>query len=98
MKKNWFNIICAVILGAIALATTVYASATVLDATPITKEEAAKKYPPPKGGYPIGERDPHMASGHVNSPYSPHQEYDCSKVGHGELVLDARAKQVFIRP
>jgi hypothetical protein len=39
-----------------------------------------------------------MASGHVNSPYSPHQEYDCSKVGHGQLVLDTHANKVFVRP
>jgi hypothetical protein len=68
-------------------------------ATPITKEEAAKKYPPPKSGqYPAGERDPHKASGVITSPYPPHTEYDCSKINHGDLVLDTHVKRVFIRP
>ena len=96
--KNHLKIISAVVLGLFLLGTTVHGSGTVIDAVPITKEDAAKKYPPPKGGYPVGEREPHMASGHVNSPYSPHQEYDCSKVGHGQLVLDTHANKVFVRP
>jgi hypothetical protein len=69
-----------------------------LVATPITPEEAAKKYPASKGKYPVGERDPHKASGVVSSPYPPHQEFDCSKVAHGGLVLDTRANKVFVRP
>ena len=68
-------------------------------ATPISATEAAKKYPPPKGGnYPMGERDPHKASGVVSSPYPPRQEFDCSKIAHGGLVLDTRANKVFLRP
>jgi hypothetical protein len=67
-------------------------------ATPITPEEAAKKYPAPNGRYPMGERDPHKASGVVGSPYPPHQEFDCSKVAHGGLVLDTRTNKVFVRP
>jgi len=67
-------------------------------ATAITPEEAAKKYPASKGKYPVGERDPHKASGVISSPYPPHQEFDCSKVAHGGLVLDTRANKVFVRP
>jgi hypothetical protein len=68
-------------------------------ATPIAKEEAAKKYPPPKSGqYPMGERDPHKASGVIDSPYPPHTEFDCSKINHGDLVLDTRVNKVFVRP
>jgi hypothetical protein len=68
-------------------------------ATPITPEEAAKKYPAPKGrAYPPGERDPHKASGIVNSPYPPRTEFDCSNVAHGGLVLDTRVNKVFVRP
>ena len=67
-------------------------------ARPITPEEAAKKYPAPKGKYPVGERDPHKASGVINSPYPPHQEFDCSNVAHGGLVLDTRTNKVFVRP
>jgi hypothetical protein len=66
--------------------------------TPITKEEAAKKYPMPNGkSYPMGDRDNHKPSGWVNSPYS-RDVYDCSKIGHGELVLDTHVNKVFIRP
>jgi hypothetical protein len=70
----------------------------VIVATPITKEEAAKNYPPPKGGYPMGERDPAAHSGLIKSPYPPGKTFDCSKIGHGELTLDTYAKKVFVRP
>jgi hypothetical protein len=69
-----------------------------LVATPITPQEAAKKYPAPKGKYPMGERDPHKASGLVSSPYPPHTEFDCSQVAHNGLVLDTRVNKVFVRP
>src|SRR5438270_11861048 len=68
-------------------------------ATPITKEEAAKKYPLPSGkSYPLGERDNHKPSGWVNSPYAPRQMLDCSNIGHGQLVLDTHVNKVFVRP
>ena len=67
-------------------------------ATPITPEEASKKYPAPNGRYPVGERDPHKSSGVITSPYPPHKEFDCSKVAHGGLVIDTRANKVFVRP
>jgi hypothetical protein len=73
-------------------------SGGALKATPITADEAAKKYPPPKGGYPTGERDAHKPSGVVSSPYPPRTEFDCSEVPHGGLVLDTHVKKVFIRP
>ena len=69
-----------------------------LVATQITPQEAAKKYPAPKTGYPMGERDPHKMSGLVNSPYPPHTEFDCSQVPHNGLVVDTRANKVFVRP
>jgi len=67
-------------------------------ATPITPEEAAKKYPARNGKYPVGERDAHKPSGVISSPYPPHQDFDCSHVAHGGLVLDTRTKKVFVRP
>jgi hypothetical protein len=73
-------------------------SGGALVATPITPQEAAKKYPAPKGKYPMGERDPHKASGLVSSPYPPHTEFDCSQVPHNGLVLDTRVNKVFVRP
>jgi hypothetical protein len=101
MKKNSLKIISAVVLGLFAISTTVRAippRAEVIEAKQITKEEAEKKYPPPKGGYPSGERDPHQASGQVSSPYPPHKQFDCSKIQHGALVLDTYASKVFVRP
>ena len=67
-------------------------------ATAITKAEAEKKYPPQGGSYPTGQRDPHDPSGVVVSPYPPHEKYDCSKVAHGGLVVDAKVNKVFVRP
>jgi hypothetical protein len=67
-------------------------------ATPITPQDAAKKYPAPKGKYPMGERDPHNADGVVNSPYPPRTAFDCSSVPHGGLVLDTHVNKVFVRP
>src|ERR1700730_5103118 len=67
-------------------------------ATPVTKEEAAKKYPLPAGkSYPAGDRDIHKPSGWVNSPYS-RDVYDCSKIARGGLVLDTHVNKLFTRP
>ena len=70
----------------------------IIVATPITKEEAAKKYPAPRSGYPPGDRTYTHIPGHFLSPYPPHQEYECSKIAHGELVLDTHVNKVFVRP
>ena len=69
-----------------------------IQATPVTKAEAQKKYPLKSGTYPPATRDAHDPSGVVSSPYPPHEKYDCSKVNHGGLVLDVHAKQVFVYP
>ena len=105
MKTKSLTIISAVVVGLFALGTTVYAQGTdtrtshaVMDGTAITKADAEKKYPPKSGTYPPGSRDAHDPSGVVSSPYPPHEKYNCSKVNHGGLVLDVRAKQVFIYP
>ena len=67
-------------------------------ATPVTKEEAAKKYPLPAGkNYPAGDRDIHKPSGWVNSPYS-RDVYDCSNIARGGLVLDTHVNKLFTRP
>ena len=69
-----------------------------LVATQITPQDAAKKYPAPKGKYPMGERDPHNADGVVTSPYPPRTAFDCSNVPHGGLVVDTHVNKVFVRP
>lgn len=85
--------------SATGAARTQQGAAGSIVATPVTKEDAAKKYPPPSSGkYPMGERDPHKPSGVVTSPYPPHKEYDCSQIAHGDLVLDTHVNKVFIRP
>jgi hypothetical protein len=75
-----------------------HAGGEVAVATPITPQEAAKKYPAPNGKYPMGDRDPHKPSGIVSSPYAPHTQYDCSKIAHGGLVVDTKTNKVFVRP
>lgn len=109
MKANSRKILSAVLTGLFVLGTTLYAqnregtdsrtTHPVMTATAITKADAEKKYPPPHvGNYPLGTRNPHDASGVVASPYPPYQQYDCSKVAHGGLVVDVRAKKVFVYP
>ena len=100
------KMVSALVLGAFVLGTTLYAqgfdtrtSKPVMDGTAITKADAEKKYPPPKSGtYPPGSRDAHDPSGVVSSPYPPYQKYNCLKINHGGLVVDIRAKQVFVYP
>jgi hypothetical protein len=68
-------------------------------ATPITPEEAAKKYPMPNGkSYPTGDRPTSHYPGHVLSPYPPHQEFLCGDIPKGGLVLDTKVNKVFVRP
>ena len=106
MKTKSLKIVSALTVGLFVLSTTLHAQGidsaighAVIEATAITKADAEKKYPPPHGGsYPPGNRDPHEASGLVTSPYPPYQKYECAKIAHGGLVLDVRAKKVFVRP
>jgi hypothetical protein len=105
MKTKSLKIVSALIVGLLVLGTTLHAQGVdtrtthpVMEATGITKADAEKKYPPHGGNYPAASRDPHDASGLVTSPYPPYQKYDCKKINHGGLVLDVRAKHVFIYP
>jgi hypothetical protein len=106
MKANSLKIVSTVAAGLFVLVTTLYSqgvdtrtSHAVMTATGITKADADKKYPPAHGGsYPPATRNAHDPSGVVTSPYPPYQQYDCSKIAHGGLVLDVRAKHVFLRP
>ena len=111
MKADSLKILSAITIALFVLGTTLYAQGTdsrigsikheqgVTKATAITKADAEKKYPAPGGHYPPGTRNPHDPSGVVTSPYPPFPQYDCSKVvAHGGLVLDVRAKKVFVYP
>jgi hypothetical protein len=107
MKRNSLKIILALALVVGVLGTTLRAqgpkvagssSTQVVEGKAISKADAEKKYPPPKSGYPTGERDPHDPSGIVLSPYPPHTRIDCSKINHGTLCLDTVTNKVFVRP
>ena len=107
------KIVSTLVIGVFLLGTNLYAQGTdsrigsiareradkgAIDATPLTKADADKKYPSKTGTYPAATRDAHDPSGVVSSPYPPHEKYNCSKVNHGGLVLDVHAKQVFVYP
>ena len=105
MKMKSLRILSAITIALAVLGTTLYAQGTdtrishpVMDGTGITKADAEKKYPPKSGTYPPGSRDAHDPSGVVSSPYPPYQKYNCSKINHGGLVVDIRAKQVSVYP
>jgi len=113
MKNKSLKILSAITIALAVLGTTIYAQGTdsrigsiareraekgAVEATPITKSDAEKKYPSKGGSYPVGQRDPHDASGIVVSPYPPHEKYECSKIAHGGLVVDPKANKVFVRP
>jgi len=75
--------------------------APILVAKKISREDAAKKYPPANGkSYPMGEMissAEHGTPGFFKSPYS-NRVYDCRELGKGDLVLDETMKKVFVRP
>jgi hypothetical protein len=110
MKANSLKILSAVVVSLFVLGSALHGqmsgrdpvdsrtSHPTMTATAITKADADQKYPAKGGQYPRGNRNPHDPSGVVSSPYPPYQQYDCSKVAHGGLVLDVRAKRVFIYP
>lgn len=113
MKNKSLKILSAITIALGVLSTSLYAQGTdsrigsiarergekaAIEATPITKADAEKKYPMKGGAYPVGQRDPKDPSGVVNSPYPPHERYECSKVAHGGLVVDTKANKVFVRP
>jgi len=113
MKMKSLKILSAITIALFVLGTTLYAQGTdsrigsigrervehgATEAKAITKAEADKKYPIKGGAYPLGQRDPTDPSGVVASPYPPHEKYNCSKVAHGGLVLDAKVNKVFVYP
>ena len=111
MKPNSLKILSTVVVSLFVLGTALHGQMSgrdvtdsrtnrpIMEATAITQADAEKKYPAKGGKYPLGNRNPHDPSGVVTSPYPPYQQYDCTKkVAHGGLVLDVRAKKVFIYP
>jgi hypothetical protein len=113
MKMKSLKVLSVGTIALFVLGTAVYAQGTdsrigsiarergekgATEAKAISKADAEKQYPSRGGNYPVGQRDPHDASGIVVSPYPPHEKYDCSKIAHGALVVDTKANKVFVRP
>jgi hypothetical protein len=113
MKMKSLKILSAGVIALFVVGASVYAQGTdsrigsiarerqekqAIEAKAISKADAEKQYPSRGGNYPVGQRDPHEASGIVVSPYPPHEKYECSKIAHGALVVDTKANKVFVRP
>jgi hypothetical protein len=113
MKMKSLKILSTITIALVVLGTTVYAQGTdsrigsisrergekgAIEGKAISKADAEKQYPSRGGSYPVGQRDPHDASGIVVSPYPGHEKYECSKIPHGALVVDTKANKVFVRP
>src|SRR4051812_4523597 len=103
--KKYSALLTAVCLSVLALGTITPVRAGLDDAQPateVTKEEAAKKYPPPAGksypqGLPSFNANTSTGGGFFKSPYSS-AVYDCRKVSVGALLLDKSVNKVFVRP
>ncbi len=97
MKKNIFRVSSAVALCLCAVTATLFAIGEPLEGKCITKEEALKKYPPPKGGYPVANLGSE-GSGIVPSPYNSGRMVDCRKCPAHSLIVDPFANKVFQKP
>lgn len=110
--KKYLGVIAALVVACLGFSPFVqlYAQDTSSAKDPkiITKEEAAKKYPPPNGkSYPPGSDLAVLTGGatggstwgYIKSPYSSNV-YDCrkGKAHPGDLILDQSVNKVFVRP
>ena len=98
--KKYLALVSALLVACFALAPLAYAAplGDAQEPKEITREEAAKKYPPPQGGkYPQAVALPTTAGGFFQSPYSS-RHYDLRKVNHGALILDEGVNKVFVKP
>src|SRR5437667_10382099 len=100
--KKYLALVSALLVTSVTFAplTKLYALGEEPKAVVVTPEDAAKKYPMPKGkDYPAGinaNKGSATASGFVQSPYSA-RVYDARKLGHGPLSLDEGVKKLFRR-
>ena len=110
--KKYLGLISALVVGCVVFSPCVQVSAqdtrNARDPKIISKEEAAKKYPPPNGkSYPSGSDLAVLTGGasggstwgYIKSPYSSNV-YDCrkGKAHPGDLILDGSVNKVFVRP
>jgi hypothetical protein len=94
MRTKSFAIFGALTL---ALSTLTYGFGEPVKGKAVTEEEAAKKYPKPKGGYPTAQLGT-QGSTFVPSPYNSGRTIDTSDCKRGGLCLDPMANKVFIKP
>lgn len=81
----------------LCFSTLSYGFGEPVKGVPLTEEEAHKKMPMPKGGYPKAT----LGSGGstiVPSPYNSGRMIDASDCKRGGLCLDPLANKVFIKP
>jgi hypothetical protein len=105
MNKKFFAIVSVVVFGLLVVKAPIQGEGTIstVVAKEISKEDAAKKYPPGPKGYlpaqPQFTRSATASGGFYKSPYS-NKIYDCREIKTGALVLDtyARPPQVFMKP
>jgi hypothetical protein len=97
MKQKSFALCSAIALVIGSLAGTAYGWGEPVKGKPVTEQEAAKKYPKPKGGYPTATLGT-QGSTFVPSPYNSGRMIDTSDCKRGELCLDPMANKVFIKP
>jgi hypothetical protein len=101
--KKYLSLVSALLVASFMLVTLtkLHALGEQPKAIVVTPEDAAKKYPMPKGtDYPVGinaNKGSATASGFVQSPYSS-RIYDARKMGHGALILDEGVNKVFRKP
>src|SRR2546423_15247722 len=98
--KKYLALVLVWLVASLTLAplTKVYALGEAQKAVEVTPEDAAKKYPMPKGkDYPPGINTATTTGGFVQSPYSA-PVYDTRKMKHGTLILDEGANKIFRKP
>lgn len=98
MKTHYIRILSALVISLFVISATVRAIDEPVEAKVITKEEAAKKYPAPKTGYPAGIAYGSGTPGFFHSPYTTTKVFDCRSLPHGALILDKYANKIFVKP
>src|SRR5437667_9786742 len=101
--KKYLALVSALLVASVTLAplTKLYALGEEPKAVVVSPEDAAKKYPMPKGkDYPAGinaNKGSATASGFVQSPYSSRGS-GAGKLGHGTLPLSEGVDEPFREP
>src|SRR5438552_15141161 len=101
--KRYLSFISALMIGCITLVPVakVFALGEEPKAVVVSPEDAAKKYPMPKGkDYPAGinaNKGSATASGFVQSPYSS-RVYDAWRLGQGTVILVAGVTKLLRMP